>query len=238
MKTALIVTDVQNDFCHGGTLAVHNGDQVVEPINKLIEKATRQGWRVFVTRDWHPRDHISFRRQGGIWPPHCIINSQGGAFHPALNVPADSIIISKGTQPHQEAYSAFEGTNLRSLLALQGIDHVLVAGLTTEYCIKNTTMDALRFGFSVTVVENACRPVNLKPQDGPEAIEAMKEAGALLVPLSKIIGGRPRTTTIEVKQVTPAPKPVAARKNSRIGSLVHMAKMGRLGILEPAAFSA
>jgi nicotinamidase/pyrazinamidase len=130
-----------------------------------------------------------------------VAGSQGAAFHPDLNVPPGAILISKATEPQQEAYSAFEGTNLRSQLALQGIDHVIVAGLTTDYCVKNTVMDALRFGFAVTVVEDAIRAIGMKPEDGPEAVQAMKDAGAVVAPLSKIIGGRPPTATIEVKQV-------------------------------------
>lgn len=196
MKTALIVTDVQNDFCYGGTLAVRGGDAVVNPINQLIQKAARRGWRVFATRDWHPRNHISFRRQGGQWPPHCIADSQGAAFHPALNVPKDATIVSKAMTPHQEAYSGFEGTNLRSLLALQGVTHVVVAGLTTDYCVKNTVLDALRYGFSVTVVEDSIRAVNVKPGDGQEALETMRRGGAEIVPLARFVGAATARTTI------------------------------------------
>jgi nicotinamidase/pyrazinamidase len=226
MKTALIVADVQNDFCHGGTLAVRNADEIVEPVNRLIALAARRNWRVFVTRDWHPRDHISFRHQGGIWPPHCIVDSQGAAFHPALNVPADATLVSKATLPQQEAYSAFEGTNLRSLLVLQGVYHVVLAGLTTDYCIKNTALDALRFGFGVTVVEDVIRAVNLKPADGPAAVAAMKEAGALMAPLSKFVGGaKPRS--IETKRVVHANKPVARKR-----------KGVKAPEFEPAVFSA
>jgi nicotinamidase/pyrazinamidase len=230
MKTALIMTDIQNDFCRGGTLAVRHADEILDPINKLIAKAARRNWRVFVTRDWHPRGHISFRRQGGIWPPHCIAGSQGAMFHPALNVPADATIISKATEPQQEAYSAFEGTNLRSMLALQGVDHVILVGLTTDYCIKNTALDALRFGFGVTVAEDATRAVNVSPEDGPAALKAIKDAGAQLVSVDKLLGVRKPTATIEVKQVMRA---------------VHSAKAGKPGrrkktaeaALEPATVS-
>jgi nicotinamidase/pyrazinamidase len=229
MKTALIVADVQNDFCHGGTLAVRGAEAVVDPINRLIQRAGRRGWRVFLSRDWHPRNHLSFRRQGGQWSPHCIADSQGAAFHPALNVPNAATIVSKATMPHQEAYSAFEGTSLRSLLALQGVDHVIVTGLTTDYCVKNTVLDALRFGFSVTVVENTIRAVNVNPGDGVEAVETMRKAGAVIVPIERIIGTPTQRTTImrrvalapiarQVKHAKPGKTGKPARKRELVGT--------------------
>ncbi|MFO7536236.1 MAG: isochorismatase family protein [Kiritimatiellia bacterium] len=230
MRTALIVVDVQNDFCHGGTLAVRGADAVVDPINRLIQKSARRGWRVFLTRDWHPRNHLSFRRQGGQWPPHCIADSQGAAFHPALNAPKGVTIVSKATAPHQTAHSAFEDTNLRSLLALQGVDHVIVTGLPTDYCVKNTVLDALRFGFSVTVVEETIRAVNVNPGDGVEAVETMRKAGAEIVPIERIIGAPTHRTTImkrvalapiarQVKHAKPAKTGKPARKRELVGTV-------------------
>lgn len=177
MNSALLVVDVQRDFCPGGALAVEEGDQVADPANQLIDFFSDNGWPIFFTRDWHPGNHCSFKANGGPWPPHCIADTVGAEFHGALYVPEKANIVSKATRQDMDAYSGFDGTDLAALLEEQGIDAVVVAGLATDYCVKHTALDAIRFGFSVTVVADAIRAVNVKPDDGRCAIKHMQLRG-------------------------------------------------------------
>lgn len=177
MKTALIIVDVQKDFCPGGALAVEDGNKVLEPANRLIRFFEDRGWPICFTRDWHPGNHCSFEAQGGPWPPHCVAGTAGADFHDDLFMPEGATIISKATGPEADAYSGFEGTGLGPQLKRQGIDHVVVAGLATDYCIKNTALDAHRLGFGVTVALDAVRAVNVKPEDGRCAIKHMQIRG-------------------------------------------------------------
>ncbi len=186
-RTALLVVDVQRDFCPGGALAVKNGDKVVPGINRVIDAFERRGFPVFYTRDWHPRDHISFREQRGPWPPHCIQGTPGAEFHGSLRVPPGAAIISKGDDPAKEAYSAFEGTDLESRLKSLGVKEVCIAGLTTDYCVKESSADAKRAGFAVTVVKDCIRAVNVRPRDGAEAISLMREGGAKMTTASALV---------------------------------------------------
>ena len=185
MRTALIVVDVQLDFCPGGALAVRYGDQVVPRLNKIIGVFEGSGLPVFFTRDWHPPDHVSFRSQGGPWPPHCVQGSPGAKFHPGLRFPRDAKVISKGDRPSREAYSGFQGTDLRAQLKKLGADELLVGGLATDYCVKGTTLDALRAGLSVEVLKDCVRPVDVRPGDGARALAEMQKAGARLTTSSK-----------------------------------------------------
>lgn len=184
MKAALIVVDIQNDFCPGGALPVPEGDQVVEPANTLIRRFDREGAPVYFTRDWHPPNHSSFEQFGGIWPEHCVANTEGAAFHPDLLVPNSAVVISKAAKPDQEAYSGFEGTNLAEQLRQQNVDRLIVVGLATDYCVKATVLDGLKAGFAVTVVPEGIRAVNVEPDDGENAIREMQQHGAQLVPLT------------------------------------------------------
>jgi nicotinamidase/pyrazinamidase len=177
MKTALIIVDVQRDFCPGGALAVEGGDQVVGPANRLIDLFEERGRPVFFTRDWHPGNHCSFKENGGPWPPHCIAGTAGAEFHPDLHVSGEAAIISKADRPEKDAYSGFEGTDLRERLTGLGVDTVVVAGLTTDYCVKKTALDAHRFGFKVVVAVDAVRAVNLDADDGPRAVKLMQIRG-------------------------------------------------------------
>jgi nicotinamidase/pyrazinamidase len=178
LHAALIVVDVQRDFCPGGALAVKDGDEVVPRINNVIDAFGRQRLPVFFTRDWHPRNHISFKKQGGPWPPHCVQGTPGAEFHPSLKVPLDVVIISKGNDPAREAYSGFQGTDLESRLKSLGVREVFVAGLATDYCVKESASDARRAGFEVTIIEDCVRPVNVRPGDGAQALAAMRKEGA------------------------------------------------------------
>lgn len=175
---ALIVVDVQNDFCPGGALAVPQGDDVVAALNRAIQIFEEQKRPVFFSRDWHPANHISFQEQGGPWPPHCVQNSPGAAFHPELEIPNDAAILSKGTDPAKDSYSAFGGTELNDLLKRRKIRTLYVGGLATDYCVKETVLDGLKLGYKVYLLEGAHRGVEVKPGDCAAAVAAMKKAGA------------------------------------------------------------
>lgn len=178
---ALIIVDVQNDFCPGGALAVAEGDQVVPVLNRWISKAHEADIPIFASRDWHPPDHISFQQQGGPWPPHCVQGTHGAEFHPDLNLPAETAIVTlKGDTPDRDAYSAFDGTNLASELRARNVKRLWVGGIATDYCVKATVLDGLQEGFDVCVIEDAIRAVNVNPDDGQRAINDMRQAGALV----------------------------------------------------------
>lgn len=179
-KQALIVVDVQNDFCPGGALAVDKGDEVVAPLNQLIDKFLQRGEPVYKSRDWHPATTKHFAKYGGTWPVHCVQNTRGAEFHPALRDDPRIVVISKGLGD-TDCYSAFDETDLAAQLHQQGIEEVLVGGLATDYCVKNTVLDALKHGFKVKAVKNAMRAVNLQPDDGERALEEMRTAGAEIV---------------------------------------------------------
>ena len=179
-KQALLVVDVQNDFCPGGTLAVEHGDEVVEPLNRQIDKFLERGAPVYMSRDWHPEKTKHFADYGGVWPEHCVQNTRGAEFHPALREDPRIKVVSKGLGD-TDCYSAFDETNLAELLHEQGIEEVVVGGLTTDYCVKTTVLDAIKNGFKVKALKNAMRAVDLKPGDGDRAIEEMRAAGAVIV---------------------------------------------------------
>lgn len=176
-KRALIVVDVQNDFCPGGALAVAYGDEVVAPLNKLITEFLERGEPVFKSRDWHPAKTKHFQKYGGTWPVHCVQNTKGAEFHPDLVDDIHIRIISKGLGD-EDCYSAFDGTDLALQLRRLGVSEVWVGGLATDYCVRNTVLDAVKEGFTVKALENAMRPVEVNPGDGARALEGMRAAGA------------------------------------------------------------
>lgn len=178
---ALIVVDVQNDFCPRGSLAVANGDEVVAPLNKLIKEFLDRGEPVYKTRDWHPAQTRHFAIYGGTWPVHCVQETRGAEFHPDLNDDPRVTIISKGINESADGYSGFDGTSLAQLLREEAVEEVWIGGLATDYCVKHTVLDALREGFEVKALADAMRAVNLNPDDGAKAIEEMREAGAEIV---------------------------------------------------------
>jgi len=179
-KRALLVVDVQNDFCPGGALAVPRGDEVVEPLNKLIDKFLERGEPVYKTRDWHPPETKHFVAYGGTWPVHCVQNTEGAEFHPQLKDDPRIHVVSKGLGD-TDCYSAFDETNLAAQLRDEGIEEIVVGGLATDYCVKETVLAGIKEGFKVKALENAMRAVELQPGDGERAIQAMRAAGAQIV---------------------------------------------------------
>lgn len=176
-RRALIVVDVQNDFCPGGALAVERGDEVVAPLNRLIKEFLDSGNPVYKSRDWHPPETKHFAAHGGTWPVHCVRNTHGAEFHRDLSDDPRIRVVSKGLGD-EDCYSAFDGTALAEELRAANVNEVWVGGLATDYCVKNTVLDALRAGFRVRALADAMRAVNLQPGDDQKALAEMREAGA------------------------------------------------------------
>lgn len=178
-RKALIIADVQNDFCPGGTLAVPHGDEIIPRLNELIKRFLYEDDVVVKSRDWHPPDTNHFVTHGGTWPVHCVQNTHGAEFHADLLDDPRIIVISKGLG-NGDNYSAFDGTNLAAILNDLNVDEIWVGGLATDYCVKNTVLDGLNAGFTVVGLTDAMRAVDLRPGDGDRAIEMMRQAGAQL----------------------------------------------------------
>jgi nicotinamidase/pyrazinamidase len=192
---ALLLVDLQNDFCPGGALAVPDGDQIFPRINELQKKFDL----VVATQDWHPADHGSFavnhpgKKPGDVvelaglsqilWPVHCVQGTSGAALHPLLDRSAIERVFRKGMDPLTDSYSGFfdnghrHATGLEAYLRERGIDSVYLCGLATDYCVKFTALDAVRLGFETFLIEDACRGVNLQPGDVERAVEEMKAKG-------------------------------------------------------------
>jgi nicotinamidase/pyrazinamidase len=183
MPDALIVADVQNDFCPGGSLAVSNGDAVVPVLNQYMERASAAHVPVFASRDWHPERTRHFAAFGGPWPAHCIQGTPGADFHPGLRLPPDATVVSKGMSAEDEGYSALEarlanGSGMLDALRHAGITRVHVGGLATDYCVRATVLDAVTAGFETFLLTDASRPVDVTPGDGERAVHEMLAAGA------------------------------------------------------------
>lgn len=177
---ALVVVDVQNDFMSGGALAVPDANAILGPLNHALARFARQHVPIFASRDWHPPEHCSFEKQGGPWPPHCVAGTPGARFAPGLELPGDVRIVSKGTSPLRDAYSAFEGTDLLRQLRQLGCARLFLAGLATEYCVRATALDALGAGLSVVLLADAVRAIDSHPRDGAQALAEMEHRGARL----------------------------------------------------------
>lgn len=192
-RSALIIVDVQNDFCPGGALEVPRGDEVVEKINAVIKFFNI----IIASRDWHPVCTVHFKEYGGMWPPHCIRGSRGAEFHPQLDISRINHVISKGMGNSDNGYSAFEGlclqgeldSDLLNLLHDWNVAKLYICGLATDYCVKATALDAKRYGFETYLLEDACRAVNINPDDGAKAVKEMKEAGVIITTTDKVISG-------------------------------------------------
>jgi nicotinamidase/pyrazinamidase len=181
-RDALIIVDVQNDFCPGGALPVAEGDQVVPALNRYIEKFKAAGLSIIATRDWHPEWTSHFKNFGGVWPVHCIRGSKGANFHPEVALPEDVVIVSKGVAPDEDGYSGFQGTDVKGVeladfLRQRNVERIFVGGLATDYCVKHTVLDGLKEGFNVALLEDAIRGVDLQPGDSERAIEEMIRSG-------------------------------------------------------------
>jgi nicotinamidase/pyrazinamidase len=175
---ALIVVDAQKDFCPGGALPIEKGDEVVPVLNRWITGATDKGVLIYASRDWHPIHHISFKEQGGLWPPHCLQDSDGAAFHPDLKLPMETKKITKGVRFDQDQNSAFDQTGLAVHLREHGIKRVWVGGLAQDVCVLATVLDARKEGLEVEVITDATRPVTA--DGGARANRGMRNAGAQL----------------------------------------------------------
>jgi nicotinamidase/pyrazinamidase len=186
--TALLVVDVQNDFADpGGSLYVDGGERVVEAVNREIERANGAGALVVYTQDWHPESTPHFEKDGGVWPVHCVAGTHGAELHPALRQSDDRELVRKGTGG-EDGYSAFSMRDFRSgevrpteldtVLERRGVERVVIAGLATDYCVKETALDALRRGLPTTVLRHAIAAVDLEEDDGARALAEVAEAGA------------------------------------------------------------
>lgn len=171
---ALLIVDPQVDFCPGGALAVPEGNAIFPALNR----ASRILPLTVASRDWHPAGHASFQAQGGPWPVHCQAGTPGAEFHPDLDADRIAHVFSKGTDPGQEAYSAFDGTGLAGWLREHGVRRLYVGGLATDYCVRASVLDARREGFDVVVLEDAIGAVDVAPGDGDRALAEMRAAGA------------------------------------------------------------
>ncbi len=183
---ALLIVDFQNDFCPGGALPVAEGDLIAEPIAALLGSFDL----VLASRDWHPANHGSFKGveveatqwhgtdPPSIWPVHCVQDTTGAELHPALDRAKVDVVIDKGQDRNSQGYSAFQDTRLGEILRERGVERLFVAGLATDYCVKNSVLDARRLGLDVVVVEDAVRAVDVSPGDGQRALEEMEAAGA------------------------------------------------------------
>jgi nicotinamidase/pyrazinamidase len=174
---ALLVIDVQNDFCKGGTLAIEEGERVVPILNRWLRAARDGGIPVYASRDWHPRGHLSFVEAGGQWPAHCIQDTEGAAFHPDLELPDDVVLVAKGVRFDLDQYSAFGETGLDQRLRRDGVRRLWVGGLALDVCVRATVLDALRAGLEVRVIVDAARPVSV--ENGARARDEMESAGAI-----------------------------------------------------------
>ena len=180
MKKALLIVDVQNDFCPGGALAVKDGDKVVPVINSVIDKFDV----VISSQDWHPEDSVHFEK----WPPHCVANTPGADFHPNLHKEKIDLKLLKGIANKDDGYSAFEASNasLTDFLHERKIQNLYICGLATDYCVKASVLDSLNEGFHTYVITDAVKGVNANPGDDKKALQEMYQAGCILIESGEI----------------------------------------------------
>lgn len=186
--TALILVDIQNDFCPGGALAIREGDKIVPVVNRLIPLFH---W-ILATQDWHPVDHCSFKAQGGPWPPHCVQGTRGAELHPALDKSKITYFVRKAFTRDADSYSEFSGVDERGrsldeLLKSLDATTLYMVGLATDYCVRATVLDGLNRGYIVYAVTDAMRAVEVIPGDGETALREMAGAGAHLVTSEQIL---------------------------------------------------
>jgi nicotinamidase/pyrazinamidase len=183
---ALLVVDMQKDFCPGGALAVPGADRIVPSLNRYLADARARDMPVYASRDWHPPVTSHFKEFGGEWPPHCVQDSEGARFHADLRLPSDAIVIAKGDDPSAAGYSAFEGHTADGATLLSDLQHrhvtrLYVSGVATDYCVRATALDALRNGFDVRILSDAIAGIDLDPGDVDRALGELTQAGARMV---------------------------------------------------------
>jgi nicotinamidase/pyrazinamidase len=186
---ALLLVDVQNDFCPGGALPVPGGDRVVQPLNAMIDLFQAHGQPIYATRDWHPARTRHFQAFGGRWPPHCIAGTHGAELHPDLRLPSPAVVISTGQGPDDDGYSAFDGrtpdgATFEEDLRRKGVSELYVGGLATDYCVRASVLDARRAGFPVTVIVDGI--AGITPEDSGRALDEMRDAGVTFARSSEI----------------------------------------------------
>ncbi|HEY6838550.1 MAG TPA: bifunctional nicotinamidase/pyrazinamidase [Geobacteraceae bacterium] len=189
-RAVLLVVDMQVDFCPGGSLAVPGGDDIIPVINRYIELCQRYRIAIFASRDWHPPVTTHFKTYGGLWPPHCIQGTEGARFHPLLRLPDKVTVFSKGMDPDKDDYSTFHalcdaGYYLDDRLKKEGVRRLYLCGLATDYCVRQSSLDALRAGYAVTVFVDAVKGVDLTPGDSQRALQEISQAGAELMDLAE-----------------------------------------------------
>ncbi|MGZ8386335.1 MAG: isochorismatase family protein [Nitrospira sp.] len=175
---ALLVADIQNDFLPGGALAISDGDDILPILENYIRQFHAHSLPIFLTRDWHPSNHCSFRPQGGPWPAHCVAGSPGSLPPPSFSAPSSAVIIYKAIDRDQEAYSAFQNTALDRHLRALSVQRLFIGGLATDYCVLNSVKDARSLGYDVCLLMDGIKAVNLRPDDGRRAEEEMFRLGA------------------------------------------------------------
>lgn len=188
---ALLIVDVQNDFCPGGALPVPDGDRVVPVLNAYARKFAAIEAPIFASRDWHPEVTRHFKAQGGPWPPHCVAGSRGAAFHSDLDLPPGAAVLTKGTNPEDDGYSAFEAVDsernsLAQALKTDAVSTLFVGGLATEYCVRASVLDGLNAGLDVVVLLDAVRGIDVQEGDVARALDEMLRAGARTATLATI----------------------------------------------------
>lgn len=193
-KKALLIVDIQNDFCPGGALSIPEGDKIIPVVNEYIRIFAGAGFPVLASRDWHPERTAHFKEFGGVWPVHCVRDSTGAQFHPALKLPKDAVLLYKGVGTEEDSYSAFQarnanGATLLSLLNIFGVNELYIAGLATDYCVRWSVLDALKEGFKAVVLLDAVRGVDLEPGDSAKALKEMAGAGARAMTLEEVRAG-------------------------------------------------
>lgn len=190
-RDALLLVDIQNDFTPGGALTVPEGDRIVPIANWYARLFERRGLPVIATRDWHPAKTTHFQEWGGIWPPHCVQGTKGADFQPQLSLPDHTVVVSKGMDPEQDSYSAFQATTsdgqlLADELKARGVERLFVGGLATDYCVRASVIDALKSGFQAVVLEDAIKGIDLNPGDIARAVAEMEEHGARTATLDTV----------------------------------------------------
>lgn len=208
MKSALLLVDLQNDFCNGGALAVKDSEHVITTANNAITACRKNNIVIIASQDWHPATHLSFAANSGTqigdvgdlngipqvwWPVHCVQGEAGAEFHPDLNTQEITEVFTKGENPQVDSYSAFfdndkvSQTRLHSWLQHNDINHLIIMGIATEYCVKFTVLDALKLGYQVDVLIDGCRGVNLSAMDSQLALAEMSQKGATLLSTDSLV---------------------------------------------------